>query len=247
MAEKTVHAVVLRRRDAGESDRRLTLLTEEHGVLDAIAKGSRKGGSRLSGSTEPLSASILQLTAGKRADFVTQAQPISSFPGLRTDYERLTYGLALAELAATVLPHEQPAPDEFRFLVHALHDLELHPRPLVVLVWAELRLMEMAGFAPLFAECAITEVGVQEALPFLSPMAGGYVSMPRALEFGDRYQTRAEVLYGLAATQLLDSPPPNLKFSDEALRALYPFWRHIADRPLPANEAVLAHAQIEGL
>lgn len=244
MAEVTVHAVVLKRKDAGESDRKLTLLTREKGVIDVFAKGARKGGSRLAGSSEPLSACILHLAEGKRNLYITQAQPISSFPGLRTDYERLTFGLALTELAAAVLPHEHPADEEFGFMVHALHDLEIHPKPLVALVWAELRLMEMAGFLPSFNVCVGTGERVAEAMPFVSPHAGGYVGLATAGRYSDRFQTRAEVLFGLAACSELEQPPPALKFAEECLRCLLPFWREVAGRALPANDALIAQLSL---
>lgn len=240
MAETTVHAIVLKRKDAGESDRKLTLLTREKGVIDVFAKGARKGGSRLAGSSEPLSACILHLAEGKRNLYITQAQPISSFPGLRADYERLTFALAMTELAAAVLPHEHPAEEEFAFMVHALHDLEIHPKPLVALVWMELRLMELSGFMPSFNVCVTTGERVAEALPFVSPHAGGYISLTAAGRYSDRFQVRAEVLYGLAACSELDRPPPGLKFADECLRCLLPFWREVAGRALPASDALIA-------
>ena len=40
-------AIVLRRLDYGETDRIVTLLTREYGKLGAIAKGARKGKSKV--------------------------------------------------------------------------------------------------------------------------------------------------------------------------------------------------------
>lgn len=231
--------MVLRRRDAGESDRRLTLLTREEGIVDVLAKGARRAGSRLSGCSEPMSASILQVARGKYAAYITQSQPISSFPGLRSDFERLSWGLALCELVVGILPHEHPAEGEFAFLVRALHDLEHHERPRVAFVWAATHLLDVAGFAPSFDACALTGVEVQEARPFVSPHAGGYVVADQVLRFTDRLQTTAEVLYGLAAIERCDAPPPKLKFTTETIRLLYQFWRAVIDRPLPAFEAAL--------
>lgn len=210
--------------------------------MDVVAKGARKSGSRLSGSSEPLSASILQITPGKKQSFVTQAQPISSFPGLRTDFERLSFGLALTELAAGVLPHDHPAEDEFRFLVRALHDLEIHEKPVIAFLWAQVRLMEMAGFWPSMETCAVTGAAVLEARPYVSPHAGGYVVAQRAFEFTDSFQTRAEILYGLTALVELDEPPQHFKGAAETLQTLFPFWRSIIDRSLPATEAALRSA-----
>lgn len=236
--ETTVSAIVLRRRDSGESDRRLTLLTRELGKVDVVAKGAKKGASRLAGSSDPLAMAQMTLAKGKVNQFVTQAQPIHSFRGLRTDFGRLSMALALTELYAAILPWGEPMDSVFDLLVNSLKAIELHPKPVVALVWAELKLMEQSGYLPPFDTCIATGQNVQEANPWLSPMAGGYVSLPSAFDYADRFETRAEVLWGLTQTAELTEPPPNLKFSDECLIALIPFWRHIVDAPLPANESV---------
>ena len=239
MSERVVHAIVLRRRDAGESDRRLTLLTEEFGKIDVLAKGARKSASRLSGISEPLSAAVMNLATGKRASFVTQAQPLSSFRGLRTDFERLSYGLALVELYAAVLPVDEPFPEAYELLVLSLRHLESHPKPIVALVWAEVQLLAISGFLPQFNSCVMTDKPIVEAEPFLSPRAGGYVCDAAAITFTDRFRTRAEVLYGLVRLPEFDAPPGNMKFADEALADLLPFWHNITEAPLPANEAAV--------
>lgn len=230
---------MLRRRDAGESDRRLSLLTQERGVIDVVAKGARKGGSRLAGSSEPLSVCIFQLASGKHTAYITQSQPIMSFPGLRGDYEKLTMGIALTELASAILPHEHEADDEFRFLVTALRFLEIAEKPLPALIWAELKLMELAGFQPDWMRCVATGEPIGEAMAWVSPHAGGYVSPEAAARFTDRFQVRAEALYGASRMAELESPPPNLKFADEILRMLFRFWLNFAEDPLKANRALV--------
>ncbi len=239
MAERTVHAIVLRRRDAGESDRRLTILTEEFGKLDVLAKGARKSASRLSGISEPLSTAVMNLASGRHASFVTQAQPLASFRGLRTDYERLSCGLALVELYAAVLPIDEPFPEAYELLVKSLRHLEKHPKPVVALVWAEVQLLSISGFLPQFDTCVVTDAKIIEATPFLSPRAGGYVCDTSAIPYTDRFRTRAEVLYGLVRLPEFDDPPNNMKFVDEALADLLPFWQNIAETQLPANETAV--------
>ncbi len=243
MPERTLHAVVLRRRDAGESDRRLTIFTREAGKLDAIAKGARKAASRLAGSSDPLTASVMTLAFGKRNEFVTQAQPLSSFRGLRTDFERLTFGLALMELYDALMPYEQPLEEAYELLLVSLATLETHEKPVVALVWSQLRLLEVSGFLPSFDVCVATGKAVAEANAFLSPDAGGYISDGEAISYTDRSRVRAEVLYGLARTAELDEAPPNLKLAEEALLALMPFWRHIASMPLPANDSCIGEVR----
>ena len=247
MAEQIVHAIVLKRKDSGESDRRLTVLTVENGKMDVLAKGARKGGSRLAGISEPLSAAVLNLATGRRTAFITQAQPQHSFRGLRTDYDRLSCGLAIAELCGAILPLDEPYPEAYALLAQALHHIEVHPKPIVALVWAQVLLMEMTGFLPQFDRCVVTDQVIVEGEPFISPRAGGYVCDSAAVEFTDRFRTRAEVLYGLARLSTFEAPPKNMKFVAEALADLLPFWRNIADTPLPANDSAVRefrHAEV---
>lgn len=237
MEVETVHALVLRRRDSGEDDRQMTVLTAERGVVDVIAKGARKGGSRLAGSSEPFSVCTMSIAPGRKRRYVMQTQPITSFPGLRADFDRMTIGLGLLELALAILPHDDPAPRAFKFLVEALHHLEGHPKPIVVAVWAEVVLMSIAGFQPRFDACAVTGQSMREAEAWVSPSAGGYVVAEEAIDFRDRFRVRFEVLVGLAKIGKLEAPPKNLKFAKECLRTLVPFWAEIVGRPLPAHDA----------
>ncbi|HWD38588.1 MAG TPA: DNA repair protein RecO [Fimbriimonas sp.] len=241
MPEISVHAIVLRRRDAGESDRRLTILTEELGKIDVTAKGARKAAARLAGISEPLSHAVLGIATGKKSAFVTQAQPMSAFRGLRSDFDRLTFGLALAELFAAVLPYDEPAPEAFELLGHSLEFIERNAKPVVAFIWAQVRLLELSGFLPQFDRCVVTDRLVSEVEPWLSPQAGGYVSDSEAGSFTDRFRARVEVLFGLSRIGEFEAPPENLKFATEAVAALLPFWRNIADMQLPANEAALRH------
>jgi len=243
MPEQAVHAIVLRRKDQGESDRRVTLLTEELGKIDAVAKGARKVPSRLSSVTEPLSLAVLNLAEGKRNRFVTQAQPLRSFPGLRTDFERLSCGLALVELYAAVLPFEEPMPEAFERLTASLRAVETHEKPIVALLWSEVQLLAISGFMPHFHQCVVTEQPVAEAEPYVSPSAGGYVTDGAAGPYFDKFRTRVEVLYALARLPDLEAAPANIRQAERALADLLPFWRAIAEAPLPANEAAVREAR----
>ncbi len=236
---ETLHAIVLRRTDAGESDRRLTLLTEERGRVDVIAKGARKAGSRLAGASEPLSVSIFHVAAGKRQQFVSQAQPVTSYPGLREDFDRLAAAIAIAEIVSATTPHDRPEEALFGFVVGALKMIEVHEKPFVALAWAEVKLLETTGHLPSFDRCVESGVRVREAMPYFVPSAGGYVAAERAATMPGRIRTHAEVLVGLAKLVELDLPPPNLKRLPESLRLLFETWREIAQTNLPAVEAVL--------
>lgn len=211
--------------------------------MDVTAKGARKSGSRLAGSSDPLTIAKLGLASGTRNAFVTQAQPIASFRGLRSDFDRLSFGLALCELYATILPWEEEAPEAFDLLEESLGYLDGFGNALGAFIWAELKLLTLAGYLPAFDRSAVDGAPIAEANPWFSAHAGGYVGPEVAARYTDRIQTRAEVLYGLAATSTLDAPPAKLKFAEESVALLLSYWRQIAEAPLPANEACVAEVR----
>jgi DNA repair protein RecO (recombination protein O) len=243
--DTTVEAIVLRRIDTGESDRRLTIFSRELGKIDVVAKGAKKPASRLRGLTEPLSIGQFTFASGKKQKFVTSGQPRSSFHGLRQDFDRLNLGLSWGELLGQILPYEQPFEEAFDLCLIGLQEIEKHPNPVAALAWAEVKLLELSGFLPSFNRCVISGSKILESEAFFSPSAGGYVVAEHASQISDRSYVKAEVLFGLAALTECSSPPGNLKFSFECLLALQPMWEHICEKPLPARQHLLTSLRID--
>ncbi len=233
---------MLRRRDAGESDRRLTILTQELGIIDAVAKGARKPASRLSGASEPITASIFGIASG-RTRYVTQVQPVSSFPGIRADYDRVLAAQSLCELASVTLPHEHEASAEFSLLITALALLDGGSNPLVWLIWSQLKLMALVGFRPEWYQCAVEGTDIDESPCWVSALAGGYISPEVSNRFSDRFQVRAEVIYGVRALSELDQPPERLKFAGETLDMLVRLWESMTEAKLSANRQFASNSK----
>ena len=251
--EQSHDAIVLRRRDQGENDRRVTLLTPDRGKIDAVAKGARKGASRLAAATEPLSQFRVTLahrqsSQGKGTGFMTQVEPRASRPGLRSDFARLSAALSLAELYAAIVPYEEAEPEPYDLLAASLDAIELHPRPAVAALYCQARLLELSGTQPSFGTCVVTGKELDEKEPFLSPQAGGYVSYPEAGAFPDRFRSRYEVLVALDRIASLHAPPANVKLVELCLAALFPFWRGFTESALPATDAFVHQiaAQMDG-
>ncbi len=235
--ENSHDAIVLKRRDQGESDRRVTLLTPDRGKIDAVAKGARKNTSRLAPATEPLNQVRVTLAKGRNTGYMTQVEPRASRPGLRSDFTRLSAALSLSELYAAIVPYEEAQPEPYDLLSASLDAIELHPRSAVAALYCQARLLELVGMQPSFATCVVTGKPLDEKEPFLSPIAGGYVSYSEAEAFQDRFRSRYEVLVALDRIAALDAPPGNVKLVELCLAALFPFWRNFAESGLPATDA----------
>lgn len=238
MSTKTLNGVVLRRWDVGESDRRLSLLTESHGKIYAIARGARKAKSSLASSSEPLVAGTFEVAIGKRSNYVTQVQPKAAFPAIRGEYARLSCALAWLEVLEAVVAPGEPSEGLFNLCLLGLAGIEAAKTPHGALVWADLHLMEMTGYHPQFT------VSVASGKPLvgplqLSPPEGGCVLDTEARGEAGSYPVSREAVVTLSKLQILGEPPNFVRHAAEVLAALTPFWTYVLSHDLPARRTVL--------
>ena len=166
-------AIVLRRTDLGEADRILTLFTPNLGKFQAVAKGSRRPGSKLGGHVELLTYSAMMLARGQNLDIVTQCQAIESFLPLRDDLELMSRALYLAELVDRFsAEHEENYPI-FRLLLNCLGWLCEARDPDLTLRYFELHLLEHLGYQPQLQECIHCKAELKPEANFFSSSGGG--------------------------------------------------------------------------
>ena len=150
-------AVVLRQHKLGEADRIVTLLTREHGVVRAVAKGVRRTRSKFGARLEPFAHIDVQLHPGRNLDIVTQVQSIDAFAvDIVSDYGRYTCACAVLETAERLAGEERaPVPALHGLTVAALRAVAEGRRPRELVLDAYLlRAMGIAGWAPSLIECA---------------------------------------------------------------------------------------------
>lgn len=232
--ERTVAALVLRSRDAGESDRRLTLLTSEGEKIEAVARGARKPSSRLLAGAEPLTLARYQLAKGRAADIVKQVEPMGRYRRIRTDFDCLTAGLALAELVETSVPWGQSDPGAFVWMASALSHFESAPDPHAVFCYTAVQLMEHGGWRPVCSTFTGTGQPVQTASVFISPLAGG--AIPPEDPQPDRFAIPYEVAIALDRLAALAEPPPRIKRVVEVIEVIYRLWGEQVERKLAAGD-----------
>ena len=151
----------------GESDRLLTILTAEMGLIRAIAPGARKHKSRLGGRSGLFVINQLLLAQGKQLDKITQAETVQSFPGLSKELSKLTAGQYLAELALFQALDKHPQEELYSLLVEHLTRVEAADSTAVLpcLIQGLYHLLALGGIAPDVRSCCITRDPV---LPDLS-------------------------------------------------------------------------------
>ncbi|NEQ34234.1 MAG: DNA repair protein RecO, partial [Leptolyngbya sp. SIO4C5] len=178
----------------GESDRLLTILTPEQGLIRAVAPGARKHNSRLAGRSGLFVVNQLLLSKGKSLDRISQAETERSYAGLSANLTKLTASQYLAELTLYQALSEQPQEALFCLLLEHLERLEQAAAAAVLpcLAQATFHLLALAGIAPQVHVCCITQEPIVPDL--LDPdwqvgfslAAGGTVQISRLEQLGDR-------------------------------------------------------------
>lgn len=147
--------LVLREVKYGEADKILTLLTPEHGVVSALAKGSLRLKNKLFSACGLFCYSEFTLFPGKNLFTVDEAQVKRVFHGLSDSIEAMSLAMYLTEFAQTLSPTGAEAEQLLRLLLNSLHLIseKKTPLPQVKAVF-ELRAMSECGFLPQLLCCA---------------------------------------------------------------------------------------------
>lgn len=143
----------------GENDRLVTILTREHGLVRAVATGSRKLQSRLGGRSGLFVVNELLIAKGRSLDKITQAETLESYPRLGQDLKKLTASQYLAELALYQAFSDQAQEELFCLLNQHLGQIEDSPSSLVLgyLTDAIFQFLTLAGVAPQVQACCMTQ------------------------------------------------------------------------------------------
>jgi DNA repair protein RecO (recombination protein O) len=145
--------IVLRTIKLGEADRIVTIFTQGHGKVRAVAKGIRKTMSKFGARLEPTTRVALQCYKGRELDVVTQVETLESNRMLREDYALLTHAVAMLEAVDQVAQDHEANPALYRMLSGALRTLAEGRNPLVTpaFFW---KLLSLEGFHPVVDGCA---------------------------------------------------------------------------------------------
>ncbi|MDH3845013.1 MAG: DNA repair protein RecO [Myxococcales bacterium] len=149
-------ALLLRSVDYRDSDRIVTLLTEDHGKIAAIARGARKSQRRFGGALQPYVVMQAYFHRGRgelaHLERVTVDQP---FLNILRDLTAIgAAGAALAVIRERVPDHE-PEPAVFDVAVRFLAALDSGAAAEEALVSLHIRVLALLGFAPTLDRCVI--------------------------------------------------------------------------------------------
>lgn len=146
-----VEGVILKRRNFGEADRILTVLTYQKGKILCLAKGVRRINSRRAGNVELLNRVSLYLHQAKSFLILTEASSLDTYQKLKEDLTLSTYAFHIIELVDKLTAENQENRILYEHLVSVLQRLSRKPRQILVRAF-EVKILSNLGFLSFLEE-----------------------------------------------------------------------------------------------
>lgn len=147
--------IVLQVRYTGESDRIVTVLTREHGVIRAFAKAARRPKSKLHAATQAFCFSDFTFQKSGEAYRVIEATPKEVFYRLNDDIAKLSLAQYFGQLAGELVAADERNPENLRLILNSLYFLCNNKKdPVWLKAVTEMRLCANCGYAPDLTGCS---------------------------------------------------------------------------------------------
>ena len=253
-------AICIRLFDWSETSQVVGLLTQEHGKVRGLAKGSKRTSpgcvARYSGGIELLTMGQVVATIRPTSDLatITEWDLQETWRHFRTDLEAQRLGLFAVDLAGAMLADHDSHPGAFTALRDVLSALGEPSQRDAALLTYQWRMLVECGYRPELAQDVLAGAVLEDRATFnFDPKAGGLTAQGAAQsdESGPGpWRVRRETVLALRsvaaasvnvdpsrAVTSADAASPGLGLDVSAVgranRLLYAYARSILDRELP--------------
>lgn len=146
--------LIIKESVVGESDRIVTVLTRDEGLIRAFVRKAKASKSRGTSATALLCYSKLTIYKGKEKNMIGDARPIKLFFELRNDIAALSLAQYFCELAGRFVPEGVNSEEYLRLILNALYFLSENKKPHALLKAAvEMRILSLSGYMPNLIAC----------------------------------------------------------------------------------------------
>ena len=154
MPNDILNGIVLRYTDYRESDRILTVLSRERGLISVTARGCRKPKSKLASFASPFAYGEMEVNERFGKLQLSGATVLESFYPIRESYEHFVSASVAVSITAHVAPRETPNEELYLLLYNTLSLIaygDNDPRDIELCFLA--KLFRLEGIAPSLTRC----------------------------------------------------------------------------------------------
>ena len=229
-----IRGVVLRCADTGDTDRMLTILTQEEGKLSVFAKGVRKLTAASLSACQPFAYADFLLRRGRDYCYLRESATIETFHGICQSLSAQALAVYLCEAAEEMTYPGGESGDLLRLVLNTLWTLAGEKKPEYLVKGAfELRAAAISGYMPelrVCCACGNADVGGSAVLDVMNgrifcarcfdalydtkmPQSNPYDDRPPTDETGTAFVPRRVLPEALDAMRYILSAPAKRQFS----------------------------------
>ncbi len=231
------NAIVLRKKEVGETDRLYTLYTETSGKVSLLAKGVRKSEAKLAGQLETLMQGMIIVVKGRGAGRIAGAVAENNFLALRSDGDILQSVLEAVSMFDRLIEWDDKDPDLFRLLFTYIHIVnectKQHKKDTIMLITSSFlfQVFSHLGYAIDTTHCVASGTKLVSGKKyFFSPSAGGVIMMDSSSVVKDAFPMSENMIkiLRLFLTQKLENIV-KVQMDKEDLREIFFIAKHFFD------------------
>ena len=167
MSRLSTAAIVLRRREYGDFDLIVTVLTEDYGKRTLIAKSAKKSTKRFPGILEPFNNLMITFRESRRKGMpvLEEASLVRTLGRIRSDFEKTAYASYWVECMTVWMEEGQIRPDLYDLLLFALSELDAQTIEANVLsVLFQMRFIGQEGLQPVLTNCVCCQADIDQII-----------------------------------------------------------------------------------
>lgn len=149
-----IMGLVIKEKDLNESDKVVTLLTSEKGIISAIAKRSKNFRNSLGGMIQLFSYGKFCIYDGKYGYLVNNFEIKELFSDLRYDLKALSLAQYFCQLCLALRPEQEVSAEVLRLFLNCLFYLSKKKKEILLIKGIfELKITSLCGYMPELNSC----------------------------------------------------------------------------------------------
>lgn len=146
--------IVIRTMPYGESNKIVTLFTEEAGKVTVMARGAKKPRSKLAAVTQPFTYGAYLVNRGRGMGLLSQGESIESMRFIREDLEATAYASYVVEIIDKLTEDGERASSIYLLLKEALQAMNEEYDAEAITLFVEWKMLPVGGVHPFLHSCA---------------------------------------------------------------------------------------------
>ena len=164
-------AINLKNYPLNDNDSIVVMFSKQKGLMRAVAKGSKRPKSKLGARVQMFIANQLMLFEGKNLDTIAQAQSVNTFSKIRSDLDKMSYSMYVAELVNNFCSNDYNKDEnygEIYDLIYATYDKIATSTAKEEVIFAtlkfQIKLMNFLGWGLDFEYCSKCQKNIEDEL-----------------------------------------------------------------------------------